>query len=110
MFRMVEHCYRSVHDLSIYFSFFFCIFYMETRSFVSRQRKIHRTTLLLIIHDDIYRIGCMMCKAVYHLVDAEVTRTVNFHFVRLFVEVLTRKWKLRDSKARRFRINFQITC
>lgn len=48
-------------------------------------------------------VWCAKPFTLYHLVDVEVTRTVNFHFVRLFVEVLTRKWKLRRP------VDFELT-
>lgn len=101
----------------------FCIFFFEHcshhRLFHTMLRKIHRKAFHLININNAwrhlsYRINAWCATAMaftlYHLVDIDVTTTVNFRFVLPFGEVLTRKWRQQDSKANWFRINFQITC
>lgn len=108
---------RSSNDPKIFVYFFFerC---SHDRLFHTMSRKIHRKAFHLININNAwrhlsYRISAWCATAMaftlYHLVDIDVTTTVNFRFVLPFGEVLTRKWRQQDSKTNWFRINFQIT-
>lgn len=74
---ILKSSFRMLSNVNTLFSLFFFFitisFFMflnvskmiEHWSFQTTKDSSYKTQILLIIHDDIYCIGCMMCKAVY---------------------------------------------